>query len=82
MYKPAFDSRKFRNLALYLAHRSKGDPHFGMVKLWTQLYYCDTIAFVRTGKPITGATYEKRSWGFYPREWPAELAKMLGKAAV
>ena len=80
MYKPEFNSRKFRNLALYLAHKAKDDPHFGMVKLWIQMYYCDFISFQRTGKPITGATYEKRSWGPYPSQWPQELSKMLGKA--
>lgn len=80
MYKPRFDSRKFRDLALYLAHKCKEDPNFGMVKLWIMMYYCDFIAFQRTGKPITGATYVKKSWGPYPREWPQELAKMLGKA--
>ena len=80
MYKPEFDSRKFRDLALYLAHKSQDDPYFGMVKLWVQMYYCDTIHWKRTGMSITGATYEKRSFGPFPREWPEELAKMTGAA--
>ena len=81
MYKPEFDSRKFRDLALYLAHRSKDDPNFGMVKLQLMMYYCDFIAYHRTGKSITGATYVKRPFGPAPKEFADEVAKMTGAKA-
>lgn len=68
MFKPTFDSQKFRNLMLYLAHLSRDDPYFGAVKLNKLLYYCDFIAFSRLGRPITGAHYQKLSEGPAPRQ--------------
>ncbi len=68
MYKPEFNSEKFRALMLYVAHKSREDPWFGAVKLNKILYYCDFQAFARLYRPITGATYMKLSEGPAPNE--------------
>ena len=66
MYKPKINRQKFRNLMLYLAHMSRKDPHFGAVKLNKLMYFCDFIAFLRLGKPITGAEYQRLPEGPAP----------------
>lgn len=77
MYKPQFDSRKFRNLMLYLAHLSKDDPYFGAVKLNKLLYYIDFQAFARLGRPVTGAHYQKLKEGPAPRELLGERMQLV-----
>lgn len=79
MYKPTFDSQKFRNLMLYLAHLSREDPYFGAVKLNKMLYYCDFIAFSRLGRPITGAYYQKLSEGPAPRQLLGEREALINE---
>ena len=82
MYQPQFDSEKFRELALHIAHRSRKDPWFGAVKLNKILYYCDFIAFARFLKPITGATYVKFSEGPVPREMLKERNAWVDEGLV
>ena len=61
-----FDGSKFRELVLYIAEQSEGDPRFGAVKLNKILYYSDFEAFRVLGESITGATYRKLSEGPAP----------------
>ena len=63
-----FQEEKFRELILYIAERSAGDPRFGAVKLNKILYYSDFNAYRRLGASITGATYQKLPEGPAPRE--------------
>ncbi len=77
MYKPDFNSEKFRALVLYAAHRSLDDPWFGAVKLNKILYYCDFRAFHLLQHPITGATYVKFPEGPVPREMLSERQALL-----
>lgn len=72
MYEPTFDSRKFRDLMLYLAHLSLGDRFFGATKLCKLLYYCDFMYFWRHQTPITGASYVKQLRGPVPTRFFAE----------
>lgn len=72
MYAPTFDSRKFRDLMLYLAHLSAGDRFFGATKLCKLLYYCDFMYFWRYKTPITGASYTKHPRGPVPTQFFAE----------
>lgn len=83
MYAPTFDSRKFRNLMLYLAHLSSGDRFFGATKLCKLLYYCDFMYFWYYKTPITGATYTKQPRGPMPIQFFAERdALLLDEEAV
>ena len=66
MYEPTYNSRKFRDLMLYLAHLSENDPFFGAVKLCKLLYYCDFRSFAWSRTPITGASYQKQPNGPVP----------------
>ena len=69
MYAPTFDSRKFRDLILYLSHLSADDRFFGATKLCKLLYYCDFMYFWRHLTPITGASYVKQPRGPAPTQF-------------
>ena len=56
-YKP--DDNKLRELVLYIAVLSEGDPAFGKVKLNKLLFFADFTAYLSFGKPITGHEYQK-----------------------
>ena len=58
-YKPEFDSHKFKELVLHIAHECKGDPHLGMIKICQIIFYCDFNHYWLHGTSITGATYVK-----------------------
>lgn len=66
--QPEFREDKFRELLLFIAKESEGDPRFGAVKLNKILFYADFIAYRRLGKPITGATYQRLTEGPAPRQ--------------
>jgi Protein of unknown function (DUF4065) len=53
-----FDERKFSELVIYIAQKSKGDPRFGAVKLNKILYFSDFASYRLCGASITGATYQ------------------------
>jgi len=50
-----YDDSKFKELLLYVAEQSVGDPHFGKTKLNKILYYIDFQAHGVLGEPVTGA---------------------------
>ena len=77
MYAPTFNSRKFRDLMLYLAHISRDDRSFGATKLCKLLYYCDFGYFWRNRTSITGATYEKQPRGPIPTQFAAERESLV-----
>jgi hypothetical protein len=58
-----FDNQKFKQLVLYLAHQSGGDPGFAATKLNKLMYFCDFEAYRQLGRSITGARYQKLPWG-------------------
>ena len=61
-----YDEKKLQELILHIAVRSEGDPHFGTVKLNKLLFYSDFLAYMRFGRPITGAQYRKLEHGPVP----------------
>lgn len=69
MAEQAFNSHKFEELIVYIAHRLEPEAALGHVKLMKLLMLCDFTAYARLGKPMTGATYEKWEFGHFPREW-------------
>lgn len=54
---------KFDELLLHVARRGVFDADLGMTKLNKVLFYADTIAYLRYGEPITGATYIRKPNG-------------------
>ncbi len=66
-----FDREKFAELILYIARRSEGDPSFGATKLNKILFFSDFVAYRKSLRPITGATYQKLPYGPVPRELPS-----------
>jgi hypothetical protein len=77
-----FNETKFRELVLYIAHKSEGDPRFDAVKLNKLLYYSDFNAYRRLGRPITNATYQKLSEGPAPKEMLPQRRIMLDKGDI
>lgn len=58
----SYDGTKFKCLVHYVCESCK--PHkLGAVKLHKVLYFSDMLNFVRTGNPLTGATYVKQQFG-------------------
>ena len=55
--------QKLRELVLYVAGACENDPDFGMVKLNKVLFHADFSWFAKTGRPITGADYQKEEQG-------------------
>ncbi len=60
-FKP--DEKKVQELILYLAKKSEEDPNYGMVKLNKLLFFCDYLWYAKTGRPITGAEYQRLPLG-------------------
>src|ERR1700675_328558 len=58
---------KFRELLIFIAARSEKDPHFGAIKQNKLLFYCDFLAYLKLGKPITGQEYFALEQGPAPR---------------
>ncbi len=59
-------NKRLRELMLFVADRCQDDPKFGITKLNKILYYCDSIAFAKYGRSITGISYNKLSFGPVP----------------
>jgi uncharacterized phage-associated protein len=61
------NEEKFRELLLFIAHRSEKDPRFGAIKLNKLLFYSDFMAYLKLGRPITGQPYFALENGPAPR---------------
>lgn len=62
-----YDESKFTELVVYAAARLRGDRAGGATKLNKVLYFADFAHMRRTGRPITGAEYQKLGHGPAPR---------------
>jgi hypothetical protein len=62
-----FDRRKFKELVLYVADQSGGDPTFGAIKLNKILFFSDFLSYAHRGRSITGAAYQKLPYGPAPK---------------
>jgi len=60
-------AKKFRELLLYIAARSQGDPRFGATKLNKILFYADFWAYKKLGESITGQRYQRLNQGPAPK---------------
>ena len=77
-----FDAVRFRELVLYIAEESEGDPRFGATKLNKILYFSDFKAFGMLGDSITGATYQRLDRGPAPRELLPVLRLMEAEGEI
>ncbi len=80
--RAAYDAQKFRELVIYIARESEGDPRFGAVKLNKILYYSDFGAYRRLGQSITGASYQRLSEGPAPRRMLQERRVLVDTGCV
>ena len=71
------DETKFIALILFLAQRSEGDHSFGATKLNKLLFYCDFLAYLKLGRPITGYRYQKLENGPAPRKMLPIIESMI-----
>lgn len=77
------DDAKLKNMILFFAKESQGDPKFGATKLNKQLFYSDFLSFGRTGKPISGHPYFRLPMGPAPKQLlPVRTAMMGGEAPM
>jgi hypothetical protein len=79
---PRFDASKFKELVLYVAERSAEDPKFGATKLNKILFFSDFLAYLRFGRPISGASYQKLEHGPAAREFLPQRDALLREGAV
>jgi|ERR1700733_6495717 len=61
------NENKFRELLIFIARRSEGDPRFGAIKLNKLLFYSDFLSYLELGHPITGQPYFALENGPAPR---------------
>jgi hypothetical protein len=63
---PKFSHKRFDELVLYIAERTKDDENFGSTKLAKVLFFSDLEAYRDLGSAITGAEYQKWAHGPFP----------------
>jgi len=61
------NTKKFKELVLYISEQSAMDPNFGAIKLNKILFLSDFWAYAQFDQPITGAEYMKLPNGPAPR---------------
>jgi len=64
-----FNQKKFEELIVYIAKRLPPEAALGRVKLAKLLMLADFTSYIRTGRSITGATYEKWEHGHLPSKF-------------
>ncbi|MCB0981010.1 MAG: SocA family protein, partial [Ilumatobacter sp.] len=61
--KPTYDERKFTELLLHVASRLQSDRSGGATKLNKVMFFAEFAHVRRTGRPISGAVYQKLEHG-------------------
>lgn len=77
-----YNAEKLKNLIIYVAEKSKGDPYFGATKLNKILYYADFRAYRELGHSITGAEYQKLPEGPAPRDFLRVRRQLLDEGRI
>ena len=65
-----------------ICKKAEDDSSFGKIKLLKLLAYSDFLSFLRTGAPITGATYIKLEHRPAPKQLPGALELLAAKGEV
>lgn len=71
------NSKKFRELILYVARETEADPKCGKTKLYKILFYSDFWAYSKLGHSISGQDYQKLKNGPAPRRGYPEIKEMV-----
>ena len=58
---------RLKQLILYVSGRCEDDPTFGATKLNKILYFSDFFSYLKRGKPVTGAVYQRLNNGPAPK---------------
>ena len=82
MTEQTFNEVKFKELLVYIAKASEGDPRFGAIKLNKILYYSDFAAHRLNGRSITGAKYKNLPEGPGPTALLPMRAKLVEESAI
>ncbi|MDO8389042.1 MAG: Panacea domain-containing protein [Actinomycetota bacterium] len=77
--KTTYDERKFTELIVYVADRLQVDRSGGATKLNKVLFFADFAHVRRTGRPITGAIYQKLQHGPAARRLRPVRDELIGK---
>lgn len=72
---------KFREMLLYVARRTEGDPRCGRTKLNKILFYADFELYRRAGRSISGQKYQKLQFGPAPRGLLPAVEKLEASGA-
>ncbi len=78
MIRPEFDQERFDHLVLYIASQCPDPTRLGAVRLRKILYFADALHYLRTGRPLTGATYIKWEHGPMPAQLEGALQRLQG----
>lgn len=70
--------KRFRELVLYVAKLSQGDPRCGRTKLNKILFYSDFGAHRKLGRSISGQCYLKQEFGPVPARMGSFVESMVG----
>jgi hypothetical protein len=80
---PKFSAKRFDELVLYVAERTRDNKNFGSTKLAKVLFFSDLAAYRDLGEAITGAEYQKWAYGPYPPQLkPARKGLEAGSRAT
>lgn len=77
-----FDRDRFKALVHYICWRCEDPRTLGSVKLNKVLWYGDRIQYLKTGQPVTGATYVKQQSGPAARAFSAVVAELEKEGSV
>ncbi len=67
---------RLEELVLYVINLCEKDSQFAYTKLNKLVFRVDLEAFCRTGRTVSGATYQKEKFGPVPRAMPIILKKL------
>lgn len=73
---------RLKELILYIAKESEGDPNFGATKLNKLLFFADFLAYLNLGKPITGQEYMRIDHGPVPRRMKPVCTQLLEQGHI
>ena len=78
------ESTKLKELILYVAQKSEGDPSFGATKLNKILFFADFAYYRQNQRSLTGHPYVKLEHGPAPQNFPAIRDEMIaaGELAI
>jgi len=74
--------KKLRELTLYIAQEGKGDPAFGMVKLYKTLFVADFGHYAAQGKAVTEAQYVHGDHGPIPDSMSEVIDSLEGGGRI